>query len=238
MVIGGLLDVDCSEDVIKNLILVVRGQFSTDELVAEVEKRNRCVILIISTFMGPVLQSTMKRWSNQIRFFPLVRLKLLLPWLEARIHEGCEEPATHNALAKIYIDSNNNPERFLRENPYYDSRVVGKYCEKRDPHLACVAYERGQCDQELINVRKKRLFTLVYWTSFSMVINWDFELKLYVKIVKQNFLNEKWNLSCSLHRCAMKTPFSRVCLGIWCVVRTLSCGPVFSWRATPTEGHW
>ena len=43
VVIGGLLDVDCSEDVIKNLILVVRGQFSTDELVAEVEKRNRCV---------------------------------------------------------------------------------------------------------------------------------------------------------------------------------------------------
>ncbi|RXM97734.1 Clathrin heavy chain 1 [Acipenser ruthenus] len=81
VVIGGLLDVDCSEDVIKNLILVVKGQFSTDELVAEVEKRNR--------------------------------LKLLLPWLEARIHEGCEEPATHNALAKIYIDSNNNPERFL-----------------------------------------------------------------------------------------------------------------------------
>lgn len=41
VVIGGLLDVDCAEDVIKNLILVVRGQFSTDELVAEVEKRNR-----------------------------------------------------------------------------------------------------------------------------------------------------------------------------------------------------
>ncbi|CAM9096095.1 unnamed protein product [Lampetra planeri] len=120
VVVGGLLDVDCSEDVIKSLILVVRGQFSTDELVAEVEKRNR--------------------------------LKLLLPWLESRIHEGCEEPATHNALAKIYIDSNNNPERFLRENPFYDSRTVGKYCEKRDPHLACVAYERGQCDQELINV--------------------------------------------------------------------------------------
>ena len=41
VVIGGLLDVDCSEDVIKQLILVVKGQFSTDELVAEVEKRNR-----------------------------------------------------------------------------------------------------------------------------------------------------------------------------------------------------
>jgi|SRR6218665_1425985 len=85
---------------------------------------------------------------NHVNF----RLKLLLPWLEMRIHEGSVEPATHNALAKIYIDSNNNPERFLRENQYYDSKVVGKYCEKRDPHLACVAYERGQCDFELINV--------------------------------------------------------------------------------------
>ena len=27
-----------------------------------------------------------------------------------------------------------------------------RYCEKRDPHLACVAYERGQCDRELIAV--------------------------------------------------------------------------------------
>lgn len=41
---------------------------------------------------------------------------------------------------------------FIRENKFYDSRVVGKYCEKRDPHLACVAYERGKCDLELINV--------------------------------------------------------------------------------------
>ena len=82
VVVGGLMDVDCSEDIIKNLINVVRGQFSTDELVEEVEKRNR--------------------------------LKLILPWLESRIHEGSDEPATHNALAKIYIDSNNNPERFLR----------------------------------------------------------------------------------------------------------------------------
>lgn len=41
-------------------------------------------------------------------------MKLLLPWLEMRVHEGVNETATHNALAKIYIDSNNNPERFLR----------------------------------------------------------------------------------------------------------------------------
>jgi clathrin heavy chain len=30
--------------------------------------------------------------------------------------------------------------------------VVGKYCEKRDPYLAYIAYEHGQCDQELINI--------------------------------------------------------------------------------------
>jgi clathrin heavy chain len=38
--------VDCAEDAIKQLIFVVRGQFSTDELVAEVEKRNRCELCI------------------------------------------------------------------------------------------------------------------------------------------------------------------------------------------------
>jgi clathrin heavy chain len=82
----------------------------------------------------------------------LSRMKLLLPWLETRVHDGSTDSGVHNALAKIYIDSNSNPEKYLRDNPHYDSRVVGKYCEKRDPHLACVAYERGRCDLELINV--------------------------------------------------------------------------------------
>jgi clathrin heavy chain len=43
VVVGGLLDVDCSEDNIKQLILSVRGNFNVDELVEEVEKRNRFV---------------------------------------------------------------------------------------------------------------------------------------------------------------------------------------------------
>ncbi|XP_039016474.1 clathrin heavy chain 1-like [Hibiscus syriacus] len=52
-------------------------------------------------------------------------------------------------------------EHFLTTNPYYDSRVVGKYCEKRDPTLAVVAYRRGQCDDELIDVTNKNsLFKL------------------------------------------------------------------------------
>lgn len=83
-VIGGLLDVDCDETTIKALLASVTGPVPVDELVDEVEKRNR--------------------------------LKLILPWLEAKIAAGDNDPAIYNALAKIYIDSNNNPEGFLKEN--------------------------------------------------------------------------------------------------------------------------
>ena len=83
-VVGGLLDVDCDETTIKNLLNSVTGTFPIDELVDEVEKRNR--------------------------------LKLILPWLESRIQQGQTDPAIYNAVAKIAIDSNNNPEAFLKEN--------------------------------------------------------------------------------------------------------------------------
>lgn len=83
-VIGGLLDVDCDETTIKSLLASVPGNFPIDELVHEVEARNR--------------------------------LKLILPWLEARVQQGSQDSAVYNALAKIYIDSNNNPEAFLKEN--------------------------------------------------------------------------------------------------------------------------
>jgi len=83
------------------------------------------------------------------------RLKLLQPWLEARVNEGVQEPAVHNALMKIYVDMNNKPEEHLAENIYYDSKVVGEYCEKRDPHLAFTVYKRGLCDQELIDLTNK-----------------------------------------------------------------------------------
>lgn len=142
-VIGGLLDVDCDETTIKALLASVTGPVPVDELVDEVEKRNR--------------------------------LKLVLPWLESKIALGQQEPALYNALAKIYIDSNNNPEAFLKDNnvssvmilvlvallkltyrdplrQIYDPLVVGKYCEKRDPYLAYIAYARGFCDEELVNI--------------------------------------------------------------------------------------
>jgi len=41
IVVGALLDVDCGEDAIKNLIASTPAKFDIDELVEEVEKRNR-----------------------------------------------------------------------------------------------------------------------------------------------------------------------------------------------------
>jgi clathrin heavy chain len=89
------------------------------------------------------------------------RLRLLTQFLEHLVSEGSQDVHVHNALGKIIIDTNNNPEHFLTTNPYYDSKVVGKYCEKRDPTLAVVAYRRGLCDEELVNVTNKNsLFKL------------------------------------------------------------------------------
>jgi len=122
-VAGALLDADCSEDFVRALILSVRAMAPAEQLVEEVEKRNR--------------------------------LKLLQPWLEARVNEGVQEAAVHNALMKIYIDMNNRPEEYLVTNMYYDSKVVGEYCEKRDPQLAFVAYKRGMCDAELVDVTNR-----------------------------------------------------------------------------------
>ncbi|OWB83802.1 hypothetical protein B5S33_g2436 [[Candida] boidinii] len=81
------------------------------------------------------------------------RLKILLPFLEATLNSGNnQDKAVFDTLAKIYIDSNNNPEKFLKENDQYDTKVVGKYCERRDPYLAYIAYEKGQNDDELIKI--------------------------------------------------------------------------------------
>mmetsp|Transcript_25742 Transcript_25742/g.76663 ORF Transcript_25742/g.76663 Transcript_25742/m.76663 type:complete len:1721 (-) Transcript_25742:262-5424(-) len=91
------------------------------------------------------------------------RLRVLLPWLEARVAEGNQDPYLHNGIAKIYIDTNKDPETFLKNNAFYDSAVVGKYCEDRDPHLAYTAYKRawGTCDQQLVDVTNRNgLFRL------------------------------------------------------------------------------
>ena len=119
-VLGALLDVDCEESIIKNLLLSVKGPLPVDQLVFETEKRNR--------------------------------LKLVLPWLELKLKEGNTDVFVYNAIAKIYIDTNNNAEAFLKENQLYDAKEIGKYCEKRDPYLAFIAYERGNVDSELVRI--------------------------------------------------------------------------------------
>ena len=43
----------------------------------------------------------------------------------------------HNAMGKILIDANSNPEHFLQSNPYYEPATVGKYCEKRCASAFC-----------------------------------------------------------------------------------------------------
>eukprot|EP00930_Biecheleria_cincta_P019685 TRINITY_DN1496_c0_g1_i1.p1 TRINITY_DN1496_c0_g1~~TRINITY_DN1496_c0_g1_i1.p1 ORF type:complete len:1703 (+),score=387.00 TRINITY_DN1496_c0_g1_i1:58-5166(+) len=130
-VVGSLIDLDCSEDFIKNLLQNVRAACPIEPLVAEVEKRNR--------------------------------LRVLLPWLEARVSEGNQDPHLHNAMAMILIDTNRDPETFLKNNAFYDSATVGKYCEDRDPHLAYTAYKRawGSCDEALVDVTNRNgLFRL------------------------------------------------------------------------------
>lgn len=82
------------------------------------------------------------------------RLRLLQPWLEARVATGSTEPGTHNALGKIYITLNRDPKSFLLNNMFYDPKVLGPYCEALDPQLAFIAYKKGagECDDELIKV--------------------------------------------------------------------------------------
>lgn len=80
------------------------------------------------------------------------KLKLLLEFLESRIADGATEVAVHTGVAKVYVDTNRNAQHFLETNPYYDSREVGKYCSKRDPFLAFIAFRRGQCDEEVLQL--------------------------------------------------------------------------------------
>jgi clathrin heavy chain len=83
------------------------------------------------------------------------RLRLIQPWLEARVAQGNQEVAVHNALGKIYISMNRDPLNFLQTNQFYDPMEIGKYCEKLDPHLAFVAYKGDKTnatDPEIVRV--------------------------------------------------------------------------------------
>ncbi|PAA62883.1 hypothetical protein BOX15_Mlig025660g1 [Macrostomum lignano] len=125
-VVAALLELDCPEDTVRQLVSLAGTDFSVEALVEAAESRNR--------------------------------LRLLQSWLEARSANGDTQAAVHNALAKIYIDTNTGAERFLRDNQHYDSKVVGRYTEKRNPNLAVLAYERGGCADDLIRVCQENSF--------------------------------------------------------------------------------
>ena len=124
-IIGTLLDEECDESYIKQILNTVRGSCPIEPLVEEMVKRQK--------------------------------LKLIQKFLEDRADEGNPTPALHNALAMIYIETNNNAKDFLMNNKYYDPKVVGQFCEDRDPQLALFAYKKaaGKCDDELINLTNK-----------------------------------------------------------------------------------
>jgi clathrin heavy chain len=80
------------------------------------------------------------------------RLAILRNWLEARSQEGSSDSHVYTALAKLYIDGSINARNYLETNSKYNTLLVGKFCEQRDPTLAVVVYRKGKNDRELIDV--------------------------------------------------------------------------------------
>ena len=110
------------------------------------------------------------------------RLRMLLPWLEARKAEKKTDVALHNALAKIYVDTGAMPEQFLETNDYYDPIVLGKYCENRDPNLSYLAYQKGHCNDELIEVTTKNGM----WKQLARHLVKEQNLELWSTVLKNN----------------------------------------------------
>lgn len=125
-VLGALLDVGSDEEAIKSLLLSVpAGGYSVADLVQAAEERNRLAVVL------PVLESRVK----------------------ASDAATSQDRDVHNALAKIYVDAGGRTaEEFLLGNRLYNPVLLGRYAEKRDPHLALLAFERGQCDAELMRL--------------------------------------------------------------------------------------
>lgn len=80
------------------------------------------------------------------------RLKVLQPLLERRAQAGAIDPATNNGIVLLAVVSNRNPESTLKSNQYYDPKFVGDILAKRDAHLAYIAYARGNCDAEVLQL--------------------------------------------------------------------------------------
>jgi len=136
------------------------------------------------------------------------RLKILKGFLESRANEGSIDPHVHNGLAKIYVDTNNGAANFLTTNKYYDSAVVGKYCEARDPHLSFIAYKRawGSCDEQLIDVCQKNGF----WKDLARYLVERQDLDLWSRVLVEEEANLAYRRQLIDQVVATALPESRV----------------------------
>ena len=137
-VVGALLDLDADDTFIKGIIGMVPTASGPLPPPSEgVELPNVCQI-------SELVDEVEKR----------NRLRMLQSWLEQKVTEGNIDPALHNAIGKIYVTINKDPQTFLRENRFYEPIVLGKFCEKLDPYFAFLAYKRadGECDDQLLQV--------------------------------------------------------------------------------------
>ncbi|KAH9582085.1 hypothetical protein LSM04_004601 [Trypanosoma melophagium] len=110
------------------------------------------------------------------------RLRLIQGWLEARLAEKKTDVALHNALAKLYVDTDNGAEKFLTENEYYDTLEVGKYCENRNPNLSYIAYSKGHHSQELVELASKNGM----WKQLARYLVREQNLELWASVLKDN----------------------------------------------------
>ncbi|KAK1351701.1 hypothetical protein POM88_054160 [Heracleum sosnowskyi] len=139
-------------------------------------------------------------------------LRLLTQFLEHLVSEESQDVHVHNAPGKIIIDSNNNPEHFLTTNPCYDSRVVGKYCEKRDPTLAGARYVVERMDGDLWDKKSKSPEQVSAAVNAFMTADLPHVLiELLEKIVLQNSaFSGNFNLQNFLILTAIKADPSRI----------------------------
>jgi clathrin heavy chain len=110
------------------------------------------------------------------------RLRLIQDWLEARKNEKKTDVALHNALAKIYVDIGQNVENFLETNDFYDPLIVGKYCENRDPGYSYIAYKKGHCNDEIIELTTKNGM----WKQLARHLVKEQNLDLWAQVLKDN----------------------------------------------------
>ena len=148
--VGALLDAEAEDGFINNLILSVRSLIPVEALVEEVERRNK--LKMLNPFLEQLVSEGSKvggewgwwGWACWAGLPPLPQQATLAGCAALLVHghglltasvcllPDCsptasllpkQDPQVHNALGKIIIDTNNNPEHFLTTNPYYESLV-------------------------------------------------------------------------------------------------------------------